>query len=646
MRRVEFDEQAYAQRSRTGPCFICRMLAGDPEFQHEIVYRDERHVAFLDRYPTLLGKLLIAPVRHREDVIGDFTGEESAELWQVVHRAGAALRQVVPTERIYVQSLGSNSGNAHVHIHVAALPPGVPYEQQQTAALLWESAGLLAVPAEETARIAGQLRAHLAPGPEQHTGSPVEESAAPVPADQGAVAPPRHQEPVDVHLILRRDGAAGAGVLLSRRAGRVYAAGLWHLPSGHLDGPHEDAVQALIREAKEETGVDIDPADVRHAVTVHHRSPGGGARVGVLFEVRRWSGDPRIMEPAVCDAMGWYPLSSLPSPMVAYCRAGLDAYLAGRQFAVHFQQPGDPIAYDPEADRLHPVLSAGAADAAPERRVREFTEQAIGRIGAWTDTSWPREGSRVWRAGGTGGGDWFVKIHQNGRFHDREVEAYRTWVPALGAAAPRLVATDPDLRAVILTAVPGRSLHGAVHPPEEQRHIFHRIGQLAAAIHHSAPVRPGGGAPAAPVKLERHLAGARDLLAPGDEDYIRAIAKSAEQLPALDLVPTHGDFQLRNLRWDADTGTLYVIDFERAERGPAVRDFVRMSDAWTSRPDLHEAVMAGYGRHLSQAEEQHLAVHAVLDAVSGIQYGAANHDPELVERGRRTLARLRTTHRA
>ncbi|MEE1823800.1 HIT family protein [Streptomyces sp. BE20] len=164
MRRVEFDEQAYAQRSRTGPCFICRMLAGDPEFRHEIVHRDERHVVFLDRYPTLLGKLLVAPVRHREDVIGDFTAEESAEPWQVVHRAGAALQRVVPTERIYLQSLGSKSGNSHVHIHVAALPPGVPYDRQQTAALLWESAGLLEVPAEESTRIAAQLRAALSSG--------------------------------------------------------------------------------------------------------------------------------------------------------------------------------------------------------------------------------------------------------------------------------------------------------------------------------------------------------------------------------------------------------------------------------------------------------------------------------------------------
>ncbi|MGW4890699.1 phosphotransferase [Kitasatospora sp. NPDC004240] len=460
-----------------------------------------------------------------------------------------------------------------------------------------------------------------------------------------APAPTRHQEPVDVHLLLRRDGADGPDVLLSRRAGAVYATGLHHLPSGHIDGPHEDAVRALIREGYEETGIVIDPDDVRHSVTVHHRAPGGAARIGLVFEVRCWSGEPRIMEPAVCDAMGWYPLSSLPSPMVAYCRAALDAYQAGLPFAVHFQEPGDPVSYAPEVGRLHPLLPAGAGAGAPEQRVREFTEQAVGRIGAWTDTSWPREGSRVWRASGTDGGQWFVKLHQGDKFHDREVTAYRTWVPALGAAAPRLVATDPALRAVILTAVPGRSLHGAVHPPEEQRLIFHRIGQLAAAIHQSAPARPGGGAPAALGKLERHLAGARELLAPGDEDYIRAVAKSAEQLPPFDAVPTHGDFQLRNLRWDTDSGSLYVIDFERAEWGPAIRDFVRLSDAWTGRPDLHEAVMAGYGRPLTAAEEQHLAVHAVLDAVSGIQYGTTHDDPELVERGLRTLARLRAAHR-
>ncbi|WP_431045300.1 phosphotransferase [Streptomyces sp. P1-3] len=453
----------------------------------------------------------------------------------------------------------------------------------------------------------------------------------------------RHREPVDVHLILRRDGAAGPEVLLSRRAGAVYAAGLWHLPSGHLDGPHEDVVDALIREAHEETGVAIDPAEVRFAVTVHHRSPGGGARTGMFFEVRTWQGTPGIREPAVCDAMDWFALGALPEPMVAYCRAGLDTYRAGQTMAVHFQQPGDPIAYAPALDRRRPVPASGTVG--PDAQVRAFAERAVGRVTGCTDVSWARDGSRVWQARGAEDGTWFVKVHQSPRFHQRETAAFRSWVPDLGVAVPRLVAADEALQAVVITAVPGCSLRGTVHPPAEQRRIFHRIGQLAAAIHHSAPARPATDDTVPLGKWERHLDAARPYLAAGDEEFIRAVAAKATGLPALETVPTHGDFQLRNLHWEEATGTLYVIDFERSENGPAVRDFVRLSDAWDGRPDLYEAVMAGYGRLFTAVEEEHLVVLSVLDAVSGIQYGAAHGDLELVERGRRTLARLRTAGR-
>ncbi|MGW5680064.1 NUDIX domain-containing protein [Streptomyces sp. NPDC003860] len=114
---------------------------------------------------------------------------------------------------------------------------------------------------------------------------------------------------------------------------------------------------AVIREAAEETGVVIAREDVHAAVTVHHRAPHGGPRLGVLFEVRRWEGTAAVREPAVCDAMGWYRLDALPAPMVAYCRAGLDAYRTGAPLAVHFQEPADPIAYDPATDRLEVIGS-------------------------------------------------------------------------------------------------------------------------------------------------------------------------------------------------------------------------------------------------------------------------------------------------
>jgi len=106
-----------------GRCFICEFLAGNPEFAHVLVYEDEDAVAFLNKYPALYGYVLVAPREHREQVTGDFSTAEYLRLQAVVHRVGEAVRRSVPTERLYILSLGSQQGNRHVHWHVAPLPP-------------------------------------------------------------------------------------------------------------------------------------------------------------------------------------------------------------------------------------------------------------------------------------------------------------------------------------------------------------------------------------------------------------------------------------------------------------------------------------------------------------------------------------------
>jgi hypothetical protein len=87
--------------------------------------------------------------------------EEYLALHRVVHGVARALEATVPTERLYILSLGSHQGNAHVHWHVAALPPGVPYHEQQFRALMTETKGVLALSAEEQADLADQLRSAL-----------------------------------------------------------------------------------------------------------------------------------------------------------------------------------------------------------------------------------------------------------------------------------------------------------------------------------------------------------------------------------------------------------------------------------------------------------------------------------------------------
>ncbi|MFJ9841787.1 HIT family protein [Kitasatospora sp. NPDC101155] len=178
-----FDLDTYNEQARNGPCFICSMLADVPGYEHRIVLDDGVHVAFLDRYPTLPGKVLVAPRAHVEDAIGGFTEEQYLALQLVVHRVATALAATVPTERLYVLSLGSQQGNAHVHWHVAALPPGVPYEQQQFHALMTEGAGVLPDDPEESERLAAQLRARLHQPAQEDAVLP---AARPSPAEETA----------------------------------------------------------------------------------------------------------------------------------------------------------------------------------------------------------------------------------------------------------------------------------------------------------------------------------------------------------------------------------------------------------------------------------------------------------------------------
>jgi ATP adenylyltransferase len=157
--RKVFDLDEYIERIQNGPCFICEMSAGRLSGNH-IVYQDEEVLVFLNKYPVLYGYVLVAPVRHKEHVTADFTLEEYLALQRVVYRTAEAVKRIVPTERVYILSLGSQQGNRHVHWHVAPLPPGIPFRGQQLEALRAEG-GILDIPDREMADLARRIHAEL-----------------------------------------------------------------------------------------------------------------------------------------------------------------------------------------------------------------------------------------------------------------------------------------------------------------------------------------------------------------------------------------------------------------------------------------------------------------------------------------------------
>jgi diadenosine tetraphosphate (Ap4A) HIT family hydrolase len=160
--RVAWDVDAYVERARSA-CFVCELVAGTEGYEHHVIHQDQLAVVFLAKYPNLYGHLLVAPIAHREHAVGDFTEGEYIDLQRTIHRAGRALTSVIETERLYINSLGSQQGNRHVHWHLLPLPPGVPYADQQMAVFA-EDAGWLQVDESELHQLADELRAAFAEG--------------------------------------------------------------------------------------------------------------------------------------------------------------------------------------------------------------------------------------------------------------------------------------------------------------------------------------------------------------------------------------------------------------------------------------------------------------------------------------------------
>ena len=159
--REKFDPEAYLKEVRKG-CFICRLAEGDPDLPlHHVIWQNSQAIAFLDRYPTVYGYSLVAPVSHVEQVTGGFTLHEYLALQRVVHAVAEAVRKALKPERVYVLSLGSEQANAHVHWHIVPCPPGIPLEKQQLSLLNAEVRGVLRISFEEGESLVGLLQAQL-----------------------------------------------------------------------------------------------------------------------------------------------------------------------------------------------------------------------------------------------------------------------------------------------------------------------------------------------------------------------------------------------------------------------------------------------------------------------------------------------------
>ena len=118
-------------------------------------------------------------------------------------------------------------------------------------------------------------------------------------------------------------------ILLLRRFNTGHEDGNYGVVAGHVEAD-EEVVAAAIREAKEEAGIHIRPADIE-VVGVMHRNA-GISRVSFFLVCRKWCGNIVNAEPDKCDDLSWHSIHDLPGNMVTCIRQGLKNYRNGTYY--------------------------------------------------------------------------------------------------------------------------------------------------------------------------------------------------------------------------------------------------------------------------------------------------------------------------
>ncbi len=113
-------------------------------------------------------------------------------------------------------------------------------------------------------------------------------------------------------------------ILLSKRLNTGWMDGFWHIPGGGLE-ENESLTHAAAREAKEELGIAVNPADIKLIHILHLNKQ----TLGFYFITNSWNGAPINNEPDQCSEVGWFAMDALPEEMSPFARRVIETAKTG-----------------------------------------------------------------------------------------------------------------------------------------------------------------------------------------------------------------------------------------------------------------------------------------------------------------------------
>jgi len=132
------------------------------------------------------------------------------------------------------------------------------------------------------------------------------------------------------YLLLRR----GNEILLHLRKNSGFMDGYYSLVAGHLE-ECEGATECIIREAKEEAGLELSRDKIRLVHTMY-KPLKDNERVDFFYLCDEWGGEIKNCETEKCAELAFYPIDNLPENTVPYVKFAIEKALNGEFFSEYF----------------------------------------------------------------------------------------------------------------------------------------------------------------------------------------------------------------------------------------------------------------------------------------------------------------------
>lgn len=145
-----------------------------------------------------------------------------------------------------------------------------------------------------------------------------------------------YKTPSSVMLLLTKTCHGKVEILLQKRKNTGFMDGCWDCSvSGHVE-EDETMKQALVREAKEEIGIDLSEDILEFAGLIHeHTKATEQTYCNVYFSCGCFQGEPVINEPSLCSELQWFCINNLPDNMIPERVLAISNYLEGVYYGEH-----------------------------------------------------------------------------------------------------------------------------------------------------------------------------------------------------------------------------------------------------------------------------------------------------------------------